>query len=190
MSHYAYEVEEATAFLDMDHFILFNGVKRIQDAARTERWCGYGWRDELLKAQTADDVARIFGIGLVDEGAGFCRPIIDGIYVSRFFDTLIDIMAPFMTNGFIKVDDEYNIVTIVFEDGKALVYRDEREDDEPVENTDSTYEKCVALMNEAIDEKNLGSATWNDFILGYSKGIAHALTVLGFEHKDMSKLCN
>lgn len=52
------------------------------------------------------------------------------------------------------------------------------------------YEKCVELMNEAIDEKKIGSVHWSDYRLAYSKGIAHALIVLGFEHEDMSKLCD
>ena len=124
MGDYAYEVQEATAFLDMDQFILCNGIKQVQDVVRTEKWCGYGWRDELLEAKNAYDVAKVFGIQLIDEGVGFYRPVINDVYVSSFFKELINIVAPYMTDGIIKVDDEYNIVTIQFEDGKATVWRE------------------------------------------------------------------
>lgn len=124
MSNYSYEVQEATSFLDMDKFILCGGVKQIQDAARTEKWCGYGWRNDLFEAKNAYDVAKIFGIELCDEGVGFYRPVIENTYVSNFFETMIEVVAPYMTDGIIKVDDEYNIVTIKFEDGKATVWRE------------------------------------------------------------------
>lgn len=121
MSHYAYEVQDATTRINRSDFEV---VERIKDAARTEKWCGYGWRNELLDATTIEEVAEIFGIELVDEGEGYYRPFIDEVYVSHFFETMIDIVAPYMTDGVIKVDDEYNIVTIVFENGKANVFRE------------------------------------------------------------------
>lgn len=124
MSHYAYEVQEATAYLDGDLASNLNLVEKIKNVARTEKWCGYGWRDRLLEAKSIFEIARIFGIQLVDEGMELYRPVIDGAYVSNFFKELIDLVAPFMTDGEINVDDEYNIVTIQFEDGNVSVWRE------------------------------------------------------------------
>ena len=124
MSHYAYEVQEATSFLDKENFELLGGVEEIKNVVRTEKWCGYGWRNSVLEATTADDIARIFSVQLVDEGAGFYRPVIEDAYVSNFFKELINIVAPYMTDGEIKVDEEYNIVTIKYEDGKVNMWRE------------------------------------------------------------------
>lgn len=117
MGHYAYEIEKITTFINKEDF---NKVlDRIKEEVNKDKWKGYGWRDSVLNAKTLEDVAKEFGIQLTDEGGGYYRPVINGVYVSNFFTYLIDIVAPFMTYGEIKVDNEYGIVTIVFENGEV-----------------------------------------------------------------------
>lgn len=120
MGHYAYETKDATTFIDMSGFEL---VEDIKNAVRMEKWNCYGWRNDVLKAETVEEIANVFNIKLVDEEDGYCRPVIDCVYVSHFFSDLIKIVAPYMTDGVIEVDDEYNIVTITFENGKSKVER-------------------------------------------------------------------
>ena len=87
-----------------------------------ESWKSYGWRDYVLNAETLEDVAKEFNIKLVDEGEGNYRPYINDVYVSNFFKYLINIVAPYMTDGEIQVDDEYDTVTIEFTDGREMIY--------------------------------------------------------------------
>lgn len=120
MGHYAYEVQEATTLINKD---CFNEVlSKIKEVVSKDKWRGYGWRSDVLNAQTLEDVAREFNIQLTEEGDGYYRPVIDSVYVSIFFDELIHIVTPYMTDGEIKVDNEYGIVTFVFEDGTVRRY--------------------------------------------------------------------
>ena len=120
MGHYAYEVQEATTLINKE---CFNEVlNKIKEAVSQDRWRGYGWRNDVLNAQTLERVAREFGIQLTDEGDGYYRPIINAVYVSMFFDELIHTVAPYMTDGEIKVDNEYGIVTFEFENGTVRKY--------------------------------------------------------------------
>lgn len=122
MGHYAYELKEATTFINKENF---NEVlEKIKEEVRTDKWSGYGWRDAVLNAETFEDVTREFGIELIDEGDGNYRPFVNGIYVSNFFKYLIDIVAPYMTDGEIQVDDEYSKVTVIFENGKAQILKE------------------------------------------------------------------
>jgi hypothetical protein len=122
MGHYAYELKEATTFINEENFdeVL---VKIIEEVA-TDKWKGYGWRDSVLNAVSFEDVAREFGIELIDERDGNYRPFINGVYVSSFFKYLIHIVAPYMSDGEMQVDDEYGVTIIVFENGEAQIYKD------------------------------------------------------------------
>lgn len=122
MGHYAYELKEATTFINKENF---NEVlTKIKEEVGTDKWSGYGWRDAVLNAEIFEDVTKEFGIELIDEGNGDYRPFINNIYVSNFFKYLIHIVAPYMSDGEIQVDDEYGVVTIIFENGEAKIYTD------------------------------------------------------------------
>lgn len=119
MGHYAYELKEATTTINKENF---NEVlSKIKEEVGTDRWSCYGWRQDVLEAETLEDVAKVFNIQLVDEGDDNYRPYINDVYVSNFFKYLINIVAPYMTDGEIQVDDEYDTVTIKFEDGKEMM---------------------------------------------------------------------
>ena len=118
MGHYAYELKEATTTINKENF---NEVlSKIKEEVGTDKWKSYGWRQSVLNAETLEDVAKEFNIKLVDEGEDNYRPYINDVYVSDFFKYLINIVAPYMTDGEIQVDDEYDEVTIIFNDGRAM----------------------------------------------------------------------
>ena len=120
MGRYVYELKEATTTINKGNF---NEVlTKIKEEVGTSRWSCYGWKQHVLEAETLEDVAKIFNIQLVDEGDGNYRPVINDVYVSDFFKYLINIVAPYMTDGEIQVDDGYDTVTIEFEDGKEMIY--------------------------------------------------------------------
>ena len=122
MGNYAYETDYATTTINKRNFDKV--LAKIKEEAATEQWKGFGWRDSVLKAETFEDVAeKIFGIELVDEGGGDYRPYIDGTYVSSFLKNLIDIVAPYMSNGEILIEDDYGEVNIIFENGKVQIYK-------------------------------------------------------------------
>ena len=122
MSHYANELQKVTAFIHEENFDKV--LNDIKNTVATKRWLGFGWRENVLNARTLEDFTNEFAIKLVDEGNGYFRPVIKNVYVSTFFEDLIYIIAPYMTNGEIVVDDEYNNVTITFDDGKVRVARE------------------------------------------------------------------
>lgn len=117
MSHYAYEVKEATTTINKKDFE--NVLSKIKKEVATDKWVHYGWRNNMLNAETLEDVASEFNIQLADEGNGNYRPVINNVYVSNFFPKLIEIVAPFMTDGELVIDNEYNIVTIAFKNGQV-----------------------------------------------------------------------
>ena len=120
MGTYAYELKEATTFIKKENFD--EVLEKIKAEVETPRWSGYGWRQYVLNAETLEDVAKEFNIQLIDEGDENYRPYINDVYVSNFFKDLIHIVAPYMTDGEIQVDDEYDTVTIAFEDGNEMIY--------------------------------------------------------------------
>ena len=120
MGHYAYELKEATTTINKKNFD--EVLTKIKEEVETDRWKSYGWRQSVLEAETLEDVVKEFNIKLVDEGEGNYRPYINDVYVSNFFKYLISIVAPYTTDGEIQVDDEYDGVTIKFEDGKEMIY--------------------------------------------------------------------
>ena len=97
MGAYADELKEATTFINKKDFD--EALMKIKEAVNTDRWSGYGWKHHVLNAKTLEDVATTFGIQLIDEGDDNYRPVIQNVYVSQFFDYLINIIAPYMTNG-------------------------------------------------------------------------------------------
>ena len=120
MGHYAYELTEATTFINKKHFDKV--LTKIKNEVKQDRWRGYGWRDAVLNTETLEDFAKEFNIQLIDEGNDNYRPYINDVYVSDFFRPLIHIIAPYMTDGEIKVDDEYDTVTIEFDNGTEMIY--------------------------------------------------------------------
>lgn len=112
MSFYAYELKEATTYINKKVFSIV--LEKIKQEVRKNKWKCYGWRKTVLDADTLEDVAKEFDIQLANEGDGYYRPVIDGTYISDFFDCLIEIVAPYMTEGEIVVNAEYDIVKIKF----------------------------------------------------------------------------
>ena len=121
MGHYAYELKEATSFINKKDFNTV--LEKIKEEVKTPKWSCYGWRNSVLKAETLEDFAKEFNIQLVEEENDNYRPEINDVYVSNFFRYLIEIIAPYMTNGEININDEYDDVLIVFENGISNVYR-------------------------------------------------------------------
>ena len=122
MGNYAYELKETTTTINKANFDEI--LAKIKEEVMLHLWWNYGWRENVLKAETLEDVTKEFGIELIDEGNGNYRPYINGIYVSNFFKYLVDIVAPYMTDGEIQVDDEYSKVTVIFENGKAQILKE------------------------------------------------------------------
>ena len=81
MGNYAYELKEATTFINKEDF---NKVlEDIKREVRKEEWRCYGWRNNVLNAKTLEDViVNEFRIKLFDEGDGYYKPIINGINIS------------------------------------------------------------------------------------------------------------
>ena len=165
MGTYAYELKEATTFINKENFeqVLFE----IKLEVETSQWAGYGWRDHVLDAKTLEDVAKIFGIQLIDEGDGNYRPVINDVYVSQFFDYLIDIVAPYMSDGEIQVNDGYDVVIIEFKDGKEMLhYKTEEEEESKMtprevatwlnsECSDEEFIETFALLYKAMDARGI-----------------------------------
>lgn len=149
MGHYAYELEESTTLINKADFDTV--LSKIKKEVNKDKWKGYGWRDSVLNAKTLEDViTKEFGIQLVDEDEGYYRPVINNVYVSNFFSYLIEIVAPFMTDGEIRVDDEYGIKTIEFEDAKVTVI-----DENEISTNDS--KKCDKKTEKGKEYKFLVS---------------------------------
>lgn len=125
MSHYATEIKKATCYIHKSDFETVR--KEIQSVVDRDGWLHYGWHDEVLKATTLEEILSEFNIRLVNEYGNYYRPVIEDVYVSSFFDTLIMIIGKYMTNGKIVVDDEYGIVTVKFKDGVGTwKYKEEK----------------------------------------------------------------
>lgn len=125
MSHYATEIKKATCYIHSSDFETVR--KEIQSVVNRDGWSHYGWHDEVLKATTLEEILSEFDIRLVNEYGNYYRPVIEDVYVSNFFDALIQIVANYMTNGKIKVDDEYGIVVVKFKDGVGTwKYKEEK----------------------------------------------------------------
>lgn len=119
MGHYAYELHKATTTMNKENFD--EVLVKIKEEVSKDKWKGYGWRDAVLNAETFEEALEEFGILLEYEGNGNYRPVINDVYVSNFFGSLTHIVAPYMTDGEIQVEDDYGVVDIIFEDGKALI---------------------------------------------------------------------
>jgi len=158
MSHYAYELKEATTFVNEKDFDKI--LVKIKEEVSAVKWQGYGWRNEVLNASRLEDVVGEFNILLMHEGNGYFRPIINDVYVSNFFSYLIDIVAPYMTDGEIVVNDEYDDVTIAFKDHVAVITRGEIKKgitielatEKPSENTWSYPVEEITYIFEQIED--------------------------------------
>ena len=127
MSHYANEFREATCYINRADFV--EAAAKIRGACQTEEWVGYGWRDDLLDAYDLFDVGNIFNIGFEPVYGNYYRPVIKDVYVSRFFDTMIKVVAPYMTNGIMEIDDEYGTHIIEYLNGELIhTYKDHEEE--------------------------------------------------------------
>ena len=112
MSTYINELTEATTTINKSDF---NEVlAKIKYAASADKWTQYGWRNDVLQAKTLIDVMNIFNIELSGDENGNYRPIINNVYLSSFFDDLVHIIAPYMTDGKIIVDDGYFTTIVTF----------------------------------------------------------------------------
>lgn len=121
MGNYAYELKEATTLINKKDFSKV--LEDIKNEVRKKEWKCYGWRDDVLNAETLEDIARIFNIKLTYEGNGFYRPVVNNVYVSYFFKDLIKIVAPYMTDGKIMINDEYDDIVITFCNKQVKVVR-------------------------------------------------------------------
>lgn len=112
MGSYAYELQKSTSFINRKHFD--DVLENIKKEVKKDNWDGFGWRNDVLSAETLEDVAKTFNIKLVDEDEGYYRPVIYEVYISHFFRKLLHIVAPYMTDGKIVVRAEYKRVIITF----------------------------------------------------------------------------
>ena len=112
MSHYIYDLEDATATINRKDFNTV--LAAIKQEVKKPKWNRYGWKDDVLKAETLGKVAWIFDIGLCDASDGNYRPVFDGTYASDFFKYLLEIVTPYMSTGKIVIDDEYGKKSIDF----------------------------------------------------------------------------
>ena len=120
MSHYATEIKKATCYINSGDFAELRD--RIKLVVGLNRWSSYGWRDAVRNAETLTDILSEFNIELERVYGNYYKPVINGAYVTEFFKlALVDMAARYMTNGKIVVDDEYKIITITFNDGKARI---------------------------------------------------------------------
>ena len=116
MSHYATDIKKATCYMHIDDMEEVLG--EIWETVKT--WNHYGWQSNVLEALTLPEALREFDIGIEHVYGNYYRPIFDETYCSAFFRELADIVAPYMTNGQIVVDNEYGIMTVGFEDGELV----------------------------------------------------------------------
>ena len=116
MSHYAYELNESTTYIKK---IKYDEIlTKIKKEVEKPEWNCFGWRNSVLNAETFEDVMYEFNIQLIDVNDDLARPVIEDVYVSAFFGTLLEIVAPFMTDGTMTIDDEYDQFEIIFKNGK------------------------------------------------------------------------
>ena len=120
MGYYANELREATTFINEESFSKV--LTKIKEEVNTDRWKGFGWRDAVLKSETLEEALEEFSLQLEEVEEGNYRPVIHDVYVSFFFDYLIHIVAPYVTNGEIQVEHDYGSETIVFEDGQVQIW--------------------------------------------------------------------
>lgn len=104
MSYYLTETKPATVRLCEKDFSEI--LQKIQREISSNRWLGYGWRDRALKAKTLPELMGVFGIRLLTDGQGMFRPYIKSVCSSRFFSSLILLLASYLTDGLIVVVDE------------------------------------------------------------------------------------
>ena len=104
MSHYIYDLEDATTTINRKDFNTV--LAAIKQEATQPKWTRHGWKDDVLKAEILEKVAWIFDIGLCNVSDGNYRPVFDGTYASDFFKYLLEIVTPYMSNGKIIIADE------------------------------------------------------------------------------------
>lgn len=121
MGRYFNECTESTTSMNKKDFDIV--LSKIKTAASSPKWKQYGWRDNVLKSESFYDVMKEFDIELSDDGEGNFRPIFNHVYVSDFFKDLFNIITPYMSDGFIIVDDGYTIATIKFKNHQAEIKR-------------------------------------------------------------------
>lgn len=112
MSHYIYDLEDATTTINRKDFNTV--LAAIKQEVKKPKWNSYGWKDDVLKAETLEEVAWIFDIGLCNVSDGNYRPVFAGTYASDFFKYLLEIVTPYMSTGKIVIADEYEKKLINF----------------------------------------------------------------------------
>lgn len=119
MGRYFNEYTESTTSINKNNFDIV--LSKIKTAASSPKWKQYGWRNDILRAESFYDVMKEFGIELSDDGGDNFKPIFRHVYVSDFFKDLLNIVTPYMSDGHIIVDDGYTIMTITFKKHQANI---------------------------------------------------------------------
>ena len=112
MSHYIYDLEDATTTINRKDFNTV--LAAIKQEVKKPKWNSYEWKDDVLKAETLEEVAWIFDIGLCNVSDGNYRPVFAGTYASDFFKYLLEIVTPYMSIGKIVIADGYGKKLINF----------------------------------------------------------------------------
>lgn len=112
MSHYIYDLEDSTTTINRKDFNTV--LAAIKQEVEKPKWNCYGWKDDVLKAETLEEVAWIFDIGLCNVSDGNYRPVFAGTYASDFFKYLLEIVTPYMSIGKIVIADGYGKKLINF----------------------------------------------------------------------------
>ena len=109
--------ESTTGYKEADADKIFQA---IESAAWDEKWDHYGWANKVRGAFNLDDIFnKAFGIKMRKEDDVTYLEF-EEVYESDFFDSMFDIMAPYMTSGVMYLDKEYTEVALTFEEGKVV----------------------------------------------------------------------
>ena len=98
MSEYLTALKTTTGWKDKDDWMVLNIIKEI--AGRYP--VNYGWRQDILDAETTREACEEFNITLYSAMGDLNIPILNNTYNSQFIEDVAKAIAPYMVDGYIE----------------------------------------------------------------------------------------